>query len=146
MTANDILLLAALWLQGALALALLLRVGTIRLPLVTSSKVSLGAIALSRAPWPDRERQVSNAFDNQFQLPVLLFVGAGAALFLGPLLLEVVLAWLFVLSRIAHAAIHVTSNHVVHRFWAYSLGYAVLIVLWLDLAVRLVLAASRVGA
>jgi hypothetical protein len=146
MTANHLLILAALWLQGALALGLLWRMGAIRLPLVTSGKVSIGAVALSREPWPDREKQVSNAFDNQFQLPVLFFVGAGAALFLGPLLLEVVLAWLFVLSRIVHAAIHITSNHVVRRFWAYSFGYVALVVLWLDLAVRLVLAAFHVGA
>ena len=120
--------------------------GAIRLPLVTSGKVSIGAVALSREPWPDRERQVSNAFDNQFQLPTMFYVAAGLSLYFSPILLEVVLAWLFVLSRIVHAAIHITSNHVVRRFWAYSFGYVALVVLWLDLAVRLVLAAFHVGA
>jgi hypothetical protein len=140
-TGNGLLVLLALWLQGALTLALLWHLGSIRLPLVSSGKIAIGAIALSREPWPDREKQASNAFDNQFQLPVLVFVAGAAALYLGPSVLEVVLAWLFVLSRIVHAAIHVTSNHVVRRFWAYSFGYAVLIALWLDLLVRLLPAA-----
>ena len=146
MTGNEVLLLLAVWVQGAMALALLWLVGAIRLPLVASGKVSIGAIALSREPWPDREKQASNAFDNQFQLPVLFFVACGAALFFGPGVLEVVLAWVFVLSRIVHATIHVTSNQVVRRFWAYAFGYAVLVVFWLDLLVRVVFAALHSGA
>jgi hypothetical protein len=140
MTGNGLLVLVALWLQGTLSLALLGLLGSIRVPLVMQGKISVGAIALSREPWPDREKQVANAFDNQFQLPVLLFVAGFAALYLGPSLLEVLLAWLFVLSRIVHAAVHITSNDVIRRFWAYSFGYAVLIGLWLDLVVRLALA------
>ncbi len=146
MTANGLLILLALWLQGALALALLAQMGRIRLPLVMNGDISLAAMALSRDPWPDREKQVSNSFDNQFQLPVLLAVGGFAALYLGPSLIEVVLVWLFVLSRLVHAGIHVTSNHVVHRFAAYAIGYALLLVLWLELLVRLALAAIHLGA
>ena len=62
------------------------------------------------------------------------------ALHFGPTLLEIVLAWLFVVSRYAHAFVHVTDNHVIRRFAAYFVGLLLLCVFWLDLAVRLLLA------
>jgi hypothetical protein len=146
LTLNGLLILLALWLQGALAMALLWRMGSIRLPLVMGGKIPMGAIALSRDPWPEREKQVSNAFDNQFQLPILLAIAGFAALDLGPTLAEVVLVWVFVITRFVHAGIHITTNHVVHRFAVYTAGFAVLIAIWLELLVRLVLAAIHLGA
>ena len=35
-------------------------------------------------------------------------------------LLFVVLAWIFVVLRLVHAYVHVTSNHLTQRFAAYS--------------------------
>ena len=140
MTGNGLLILLALWVEGTLSLGLLWLMGAQRIPLVMNGKIAIGAIALSREPWPDKAKQASNAFDNQFQLPVLLFVASFAVLYLGPTTLEALLAWLFVLSRVAHAIIHVTSNHVIRRFSAYVVGYGVLLVLWLDLLVRLLIA------
>jgi hypothetical protein len=139
MTSAAQLLIAAVLVQGALALLLLWRLGAIRVPLVYAGKIRMDQVALSRDPWPDREKRVANAFDNQFQLPTLFYVAAGLSLYFPPSLLEVVLAWLFVLSRIAHAAIFVTDNHVVRRFSAYTFGYAVLAVFWIDLIVRLLI-------
>jgi hypothetical protein len=144
LTANALWLIAALLLQGALALGLIWYLGSIRIPLITAGKVRIGDIALSHEAWPDREKQISNAFDNQFQLPVLFYVGSFAALYFGPTWLEVLLVWLFVISRYVHAVIHVTDNHVIRRFWAYLVGLSVLCILWLDLAIRLILIA--VGA
>ena len=133
-------LIAAILAQGALALGLLWYLGTIRIPMVMKGEVRIDDIALERKGWPKREWQASNAFDNQFQLPMLFYVGAGLALYFGPTLLEIVLAWLFVVSRYVHALVHVTDNHVVRRFAAYFVGLLLLSVFWLDLAVRLVLA------
>jgi len=146
MSINALLILLAVWVQGAIALTLLWIMGSIRVPLVANGKIKIAEMALSREPWPEREKRVSNAFDNQFQLPVLFFVAAGVALFLIPSAFEVVLAWLFVLSRIAHATIHASRNNVVHRFWAYVLGFAVLIAFWLDLLVRLLVTATHMSA
>lgn len=133
-------LIAAVLAQGALALGLLWYLGTIRIPMITRGEVRIGDIALERTGWPRRERQASNAFDNQFQLPVLFYVGAGLALYFDPTLFELVLAWLFVLTRYVHAFVHVTDNHVIRRFAAYFAGLALLCLLWLDLVVRLFLA------
>ena len=52
--------------------------------------------------------------------------------------LEAVLAWAFVVSRIVHAVIFVTRNRVQQRFFAYAIGYFLLVVFWIDLVVRLI--------
>ena len=70
-------------------------------------------IALREPKWPKRTTQLMNAFSNQFELPVLFYVLtileyvthlAG--------IVFVVLAWVFVIFRILHAYVHVTSNIV----------------------------------
>ena len=138
MTATAALIAAAL-LQGALALVLLWILGAIRVPLVVSGKMPVSQIALSREPWPEHEKRVSNAFDNQFQLPLLFYVASGLTLYFGTGWIEVALAWLFVLSRIVHAVIFATRNRVYWRFFAYTFGYGLLVLWWIDLVVRLVL-------
>jgi hypothetical protein len=47
--------------------------------------------------------------------------------------LLLVLAWLFVLSRIAHAAIHVGPNRVRWRSPVFALGVLILATMWLKL-------------
>ncbi|AEQ51004.1 MAPEG family protein [Pelagibacterium halotolerans] len=144
MSLATLLILLALWMQGALTLALLFVLGRRRVPLVMEKKIAVRDIALDKSPWPETARKASNAVDNQFQLPVLFAIGIGIALYLGAGWPEAVLAWAFVASRIVHAAIHVTSNHVYRRFFAYAFGFLVLIALWITILVRLVLAFQTV--
>ena len=56
--------------------------------------------------------------------------------------IDVVLAWLFVGLRYAHAGIHVTSNRVHRRFIVYTAGLAVLALFWLWLILRILLLPS----
>ena len=51
-------------------------------------------------------------------------------------LLFVIMAWLFVLTRLAHAYVHVTSNHMNLRFKAFLAAVAVLMTMWTIFAVR----------
>lgn len=141
MTGNSLWLIFAMLAQGVLALALLWHLGVHRIPMVLRGKVRIEDIALDKEAWPERARQASNAFDNQFQLPVLFYLACLVGVAFGATLFEVVLAALFVLSRYVHAFIHITSNHVVRRFQAYVAGFALLCVLWADLLVRLPLIA-----
>jgi hypothetical protein len=113
-----------------------------RIPLITRREVRIGDIALDKSKWPEKSRLVANAFENQFEMPMLFFVAALLALYFGATLIEVGLAWAFVASRFVHAAIHLTSNHVVRRFSAYAAGVVILGLLWLDLSVRLILIAT----
>jgi len=142
MAATAALVVAAMLGQGAIALILLFVLGAIRVPMVASGKIPVKDIALSREPWPESERKVSNAFDNQFQLPLLFYVSCGLTLYFGAGWVEVALAWLFVVSRIVHAVIFATRNRVYRRFFAYTFGYVVLVLWWIDLAVRLALIAT----
>jgi len=142
MDGATIWLIAAMLAQGALALGLLWYLGTIRVPMIMRGEVKIRDMALSREPWPEREKKVSNAFDNQFQLPVLFYVGCIVALFLGPTWFDLVLAWAFVVTRYAHAFIHVTDNHVIRRFWAYTAGLAILTLFWLVLIVQLIVVST----
>ncbi len=134
-----VLLIASVLVQGGIAFVLLGVLGLIRIPLVMRGKIRLDQVALSREPWPLHEKRVANAFDNQFQVPVLFYAASGLSLYFGPVWFEVVLAWVFVLTRIVHAAVFATNNDVVRRFFAYAAGCVALAILWLDLTLRLLL-------
>ena len=54
-------------------------------------------------------------------------------------LLFVVLSWVFVLSRIVHAAVYVTSNAIPYRFGTFAAGAVVLLVMWIIFALRILL-------
>ena len=142
MTIAAALLVGSMLAQGLLALVLVWVLGAIRIPLVAGGKIKVADIALSREAWPEHEKRVSNAVDNQFQLPLLFYVACGLCLYFGPIWVEVLLGWLFVVSRMVHALIFVTHNRVYRRFFAYTFGYAVLAVFWIDLIVRLILIAG----
>lgn len=81
---------------------------------------------------------VRNNLANQFELPVLFHAcclalqasgGAGSVV--------LVLAWIFVVSRYAHAAIHVTTNRIRHRQPAFIVGFLALAAMWAALAVHI---------
>lgn len=134
-------LVAAVLLQGLLTLATLGVLSFVRVQLLKAGAVRAADVVLSREPWPAKAKQASNTFDNQFQLPVLFYVASLVALWLGPTLIELALAYVFVVTRYVHAAIHITSNNVVRRFAAYTTGLVVLCVFWADLLVRTLLVA-----
>jgi hypothetical protein len=88
-------------------------------------------VALREPNWPKRTMQLGNAFSNQFELPVLFYVLtileyvthlAG--------IVFVALAWVFVIFRILHAYVHVTSNVVRLRGILYGVGALVLAIMW----------------
>jgi len=139
------LLILAIAAQVLLTIVILLLMGRERVPRVMSGEIAIKDIAVDRTAYPLRARILSNSFDNQFQLPVLFYVAALLALFASaPGWVEVVLAWLFVALRYAHAFIHLTSNDVRQRFAAYTAGLAVLGLLWLWLVLRLVILAPSI--
>jgi hypothetical protein len=75
---------------------------------------------------------------NQFQLPVLFYV-ACLCLYAtqGSSIVTVTLAWLFVVSRYVHAAVHITTNRMRYRQPAFAVGYVVLGLLWIWFALHL---------
>ena len=138
MTVQDIL--APLFVLVALTFVLLVWMVAVRVTAVRGREVRVKEIALGQPAWPPRVQQISNCFHNQLQLPMLFYVLTILALFLRKAdLLFVVMAWIFVVLRIVHAAVFVTTNHVGHRFQAFGAGAVVLLLMWLVFAVRIML-------
>lgn len=134
-------LLAAVFVQVAMTLGLLAWLGRARARSAQQGEVKIADVALSSDAWPDRIKQISNAFSNQFELPVLFYVAALLAIVVSKVdVIVVALAWAFVGFRLLHAYIHVTNNRVIRRFQVYVFGFVMLVALWLYLAVRLMAA------
>ena len=134
------LLILAMAAQVLLTIILLILMGRQRIPSVMSGETDIKDIAVDRSAYPLKARLLSNCFDNQFQLPVLFYVAVLLTLWAGAVSwFELALAWAFVVLRYAHAAIHITTNSVEHRFAVYTAGLAVLCALWLWLILRLVI-------
>jgi hypothetical protein len=78
--------------------------------------------------------------DNQFELPGLFYILIALAL---PLrhadFVIVLLSWVFVIIRFAHAGIFVTSNNVEQRSLAWNAGALVLFAMWLYFALKVLL-------
>jgi hypothetical protein len=92
----------------------------------------------TRGGEPEFSVTAANNLMNQFELPVLFYVLC-ISLFVsnGVSYITVALAWIFVLTRYAHAYIHVTSNRLRYRSAAFRLGWLVLGVMWIWFALHL---------
>jgi hypothetical protein len=133
--------LALVWpvlVQVLLTLVVLGLLGRARVAAVRAKRVKIAAVALSNDAWPDEVRRFSNNLANQFETPVLFYVLVAAAIHTGatgwPM---IALAWLYVASRVAHAVVHTTSNHVLTRFRIFLVGLAALGMMWLGVVARL---------
>jgi len=84
------------------------------------------------ADWSTAARRVSASFRNQFELPVLFYVACAFALAMRAVdVWFFALAWLFVASRVAHAAVHIGPNVVKWRFLAFLPCLIALVAMWL---------------
>jgi hypothetical protein len=112
-----------------------------RVAAVRARKVRPREIALREPNWPQHLMQLQNAFLNQFEMPVLFYLLTILALFTRTAdLWFVVPAWIFVALRLAHAYVHVTSNRVPRRGLFFLAGAAVLCVMWITFAIRILVA------
>jgi hypothetical protein len=123
-----------------LTLSLLFGMAIARGRAVAGGQVKTRDIALRQQNWPVRTAQIGNCYANQFELPVLFYVLIAIAL---PIrhadLIIVMLSWVFVVTRFAHAGIFVTSNDVRTRSLAWFAGALVLFVMWIYFALKILL-------
>ena len=125
------MILLPLFVEVILTFVLLFTMAPLRTRDFASGAVRPEDIALREQKWPKRTTQFANAFSNQFELPVLFYVLtileyvthlAGVVF--------VVLAWIFVIFRLLHAYVHVTSNVVRLRGAFFAIGAVVLAIMW----------------
>jgi len=134
------MVLLPLFVQIGLTFALLLGMATLRGRALSNRQTSYEDVALGRPNWPTRAAQVGDCFGNQFEVPVLFYVLIALAL---PLrhadLVIVLLSWVFVVTRFAHAGIFVTSNDVRSRSLAWFAGVLVVLAMWIYFALKILL-------
>ena len=103
------------------------RIGQMKRERIHPQAVATSAQAAARLT----DSCAADNFRNLFELPVLFYVAlVVAALTQQVNVATIGLAWLFVLLRVVHSAIHCTYNKVMHRFSAYVAGGVALWLLW----------------
>jgi hypothetical protein len=123
-----------------LTFALLIWMAGARRGALVGGQTKVRDIVLGQPNWPVRATQIGNCYRNQFELPVLFYVLIALAL---PLhhadLPVVVMSWLFVIARLIHAGVFVTSNDLNARSLAWFAGAAVLLIMWIYFALKILL-------
>ena len=132
--------LGAVFVQVALTFALMIWMMSARTGSLKRGEVKIRDIALGQPGWTEGATKIGNCVRNQFELPMLFYVLIALAL---PLrhadLVIVLLSWVFVVTRFAHAGIFVTSNDLNRRSLAWFAGVLVLFAMWLYFALKMLL-------
>ena len=134
------MVLLPVFVQVALTFALLIWMVLARRETLVSGETRIRDIALGEPNWPKQATQIGNCYRNQFELPVLFYALIALAL---PLrhadLVVVLLSWVFVVTRFAHAGVFVTSNDLGRRSTVWLVGVLVLLVMWIYFALKILL-------
>ena len=125
--------------QIFLTLIIFITLGVRKAKAVKASAVNRQQAALNNRVWPEDVVKVSNNIANQFEAPVLFYVLCLVLYSINAAdMVAIGLAWLFVLSRFAHAYVHIGSNYVPMRLRLFLLGCFVLIAMLIQVAWKLV--------
>jgi len=134
------MVLLPVFVSVGLTFFLLLWMVTARTRAVKGRETSIKDIAAGQPKYPARTAQIGNCFSNQFEVPVLFYFLIALAL---PLrradLFIVLMSWVFVVTRFAHAGIFVTTNNIQQRSMAWFAGVLVLLAMWIYFALKLLL-------
>ena len=133
-------ILMPLFVQVALTFVLLFWMSALRYRAVRAGQVEPDKVRLREPNWPPRVLQIANAYHNQLELPVLFYIVMLLAMSTQTLdVIIYVLAWMFVLARVAHAYIHVTSNRLDRRTGVFGIGAIALLLMWVIVIARILL-------
>lgn len=104
---------------------------SLRVKAVKAGEMRLSQFRLNTGETPDAMAQAARNYTNLFEVPMLFYTAGAIAIALGiqvPAL--IITAWIFVIARVAHSWIHLTSNNVINRLRAYMLGNVCVLVMW----------------
>jgi len=141
--AKPTLILYPLFVMFLLVAAVLTRMGWLRIGGVLMGTVDPDFYkTYDQGREPEAFRLVTRHFINLFEMPVLFYVGAIVAFVTQQVTFWLVgLAWAYVVLRLFHSYVHLTSNDVPTRLAGYASSGIVLLVLWTSLFVQLLRAA-----
>lgn len=130
------MLLAAMLVQAWLMLLLLFALGGSRFATASSGKARRGKDG--NLVFPERVEWLSACVNNQFQVPLLFFAAALMVMQLNMVsTLFAILAIIFVVFRIIHAAIFITTNHILSRFLSFVISALAVLGMWGLLTARI---------
>lgn len=90
--------------------------------------------ALDSSQFGEESRKREANYRNLYEQPVLFYVAAILAILFGATNgWTGFLAWVYVLSRVAHTVVHTTINVVMIRFACFAVGFVALLLLWITL-------------
>ncbi|MEX0969195.1 MAG: MAPEG family protein [Paracoccaceae bacterium] len=131
----------AVFVQVALTLWAIYRMGAMRLADLRAFRPDMAELAVGRHRYSDAVAQLERNTHNQFETPQLFYaaVALGAALNASTWGLAF-FAVAFAVLRLAHRYVHVGSNRLGHRFTIYVISLLALVGLWVSLAIGMVIA------
>lgn len=143
MRLDQTLILIPVLAQVLLTVIVLVLLGRARAQSMRERRQRMDDVALATATdWNESARKLANNYANQFETPVLFYVAALFALVTRTVdVALMLLALLFVASRIAHTAIHIGANRVQPRFTAFLVGLGAVTAMWALIGWRVLAAA-----
>jgi len=130
-------ILLPLFVEVALTFILWFWMAYYRVTLVRGGEVQPRDVDLRQPNWPLHVLQVHNAAHNQIETPVLFYTLTILAIITRKAdIAFVALAWIYVVFRVLHAYVHVTSNRVSLRGPLFGVSLLVLFIMWVVFIVR----------
>lgn len=122
----------------ALTFATLFYMGSVRVGTIKRGEVQVRDVALRQPNWPERAAKASIAYHNLLEITLLFYVLVILAIITKQAdLLFVLLSWVFVVLRVLHALVIITSNRIRRRFWVFAASIFVLLIMWIVFAIRI---------
>jgi len=127
---NDRMILLPVLIQVALTMVVYVLLNAAKARALRRGEVDLARRGLHDDAWPDSVNKINNNIRNQFEVPVLFYVLSFALLALNAVTTPaIVAAWLFALSRVVHAYVHIGPNHVPTRRKLFVFGCLMIVAL-----------------
>ena len=138
MISGNVHLIYPMFAMFCLTVVVLIKVFLSRVHAVKTGEVKAGYYkTYSIGTEPEAALKASRHFSNLFEAPVLFYVACILGLILpvqGYTFL--VLSWLYVFVRSAHAYIHIGPNKIPHRMFVYGLSWLTLAAMWILILIK----------
>ena len=105
---------------------------------IKEKKLELKYVKLYNIDPPDYVNLSRQTLKNQFESPILFYMLV-CMLFINDNLtnLDLVLAWIYAMSRYLHAYVRLSRNYIPHRALVFTLGLVILLVSWISFLIKL---------
>lgn len=104
---------------------------------VLKNEISASYFKAYQGEASERLAAIGNHFNNQFQIPVVFWIVCSVALSLNTVsYVTVSFAFAFLISRLVHSYIFLTTNNVIKRAMAYGVGGLCVNALFIEIIVR----------